>query len=492
MINSRLLVSYPAGMTIDPETGAVQWAPTDFGTYPVTIEVQDVMGQSATQSFTIAVAPTAAALPPVITTVPVTGATFTVPYTQPITATDPQAETLTYVLTVHPQGMTINAASGLIQYTPNGIGMTPVTVVATNTSGLSATLSYNLTVHANVPPTFTSQPVMLTTAGTPYEYDATATDLGDTFTFSLSTAGGATIPAGMTIDPILGRLTWNPTIAQIGTYPILVVVTNSGGLWASQPYNLKVQADTTPPTVVVQVSSIQIPIGTSFTVLVRATDDVGVTSLGLTANGTPVALGTDGMATLKYNTPGPVTLIGTATDAAGNVGTNMATPFIYDPTVTQQPVVTLANPADGADVTGPENIVWTVTDPANSLVSWTLSLHPTDIANGTLPKTIATGTTSVVNATLGTLDATLLENGFYTLTLTAANAGNLTATVTNSFQVDAGLKLGNFSKSFTDLTLHVAGIPITITRTYDTLRDWDREGDITVLNTLKLHIVALE
>jgi hypothetical protein len=84
------LTQYPAGMTIDPNTGAVQWSPSDFGTYPVTIEVQDVMGQSATQSYTIAVAPTAAALPPVITTVPVTGATFTVPYTQPITAVDPQ------------------------------------------------------------------------------------------------------------------------------------------------------------------------------------------------------------------------------------------------------------------------------------------------------------------------------------------------------------------------------------------------------------------
>jgi hypothetical protein len=76
--------------------------------------------------------------------VPVTGATFTVPYTQQITAVDPQNETLTYALTVYPQGMSINASTGLIQYTPNGIGTTPITVVATNTSGLSATLSYTL------------------------------------------------------------------------------------------------------------------------------------------------------------------------------------------------------------------------------------------------------------------------------------------------------------------------------------------------------------
>jgi hypothetical protein len=56
----------------------------------------------------------------------------------------------------------------------------------------------------------------------------------------------------MTIDANLGRLTWNPGIPNIGTYLITVVVTNSGGLQATQSYNLIVAADTQAPSVIIR------------------------------------------------------------------------------------------------------------------------------------------------------------------------------------------------------------------------------------------------
>src|SRR5262249_27690402 len=56
----------------------------------------DIMGQSATQSFAINVALAAAPAPPVITTIPVTGATFSVPYTQPITDSAANIRRLVY------------------------------------------------------------------------------------------------------------------------------------------------------------------------------------------------------------------------------------------------------------------------------------------------------------------------------------------------------------------------------------------------------------
>ena len=45
-------------------------------------------------------------------------------------------------------------------------------------------------------------------------------------------------------------------------------------------------------------------------------------------------------------------------------------------------------------------------------------------------------------------------------------------------QVDGNMKVGNFSLSFTDLQIPMAGIPITVTRTYDS-RDKVR-GDFGV------------
>ena len=42
---------------------------------------------------------------------------------------------------------------------------------------------------------------------------------GDTLTYALSATSPNTVPAGMTIDPNSGHISWSPGIAQIGSYP---------------------------------------------------------------------------------------------------------------------------------------------------------------------------------------------------------------------------------------------------------------------------------
>jgi hypothetical protein len=57
--------------------------------------------------------------PPVITSTPNTAATVGQPYSYAVQATDPDpGDTLTFSLTTVPAGMTINATTGLIQWTP--------------------------------------------------------------------------------------------------------------------------------------------------------------------------------------------------------------------------------------------------------------------------------------------------------------------------------------------------------------------------------------
>ena len=296
-----------------------------------------------------------------------------------------------------------------------------------------------------------------------------------------------------TIDPNLGRLTWNPGIPQIGTYPITVVVTNSGGLQATQSYNLIVAADTQAPSVIIRtVPAGQVGMGQSFTVQVKATDNVGVTSLTLTATfggvTTPIALepdSTGGTATLSYPTAGLLTLNASAGDAAGNVGTASANLVVVDPSVTLAPVASIASPSDGTNLTAPVPVIGTVSDPSNALLSWTLSIAPnTDGELGdeggtsppinTTPTTIATGTTPIINGTLGTLDTTVLANGSYTLTLTDLNAGGLSSSI--DVELSKNLKLGALNLSFTDMTVPAAGIPITITRNYSSLNA-NQQGD---------------
>ncbi len=483
--------SLPAGMSINPTTGLVTWTPTDFGSFPVTVQVTDVLGQGMQQSFPIDVTLAPATEPPVITTQPVTSAIDGVAYIQPITAQDPQGEAITFSLTNYPDGMSIDPNTGLIQWLPAGVGSGTVTVVATDTSGLSATLNYTLTVHTNLPPTITSTPVTTITAGLTYAYDLTVDGNGDTVSYSLAPTSGVGAPAGMTIDS-LGRITWKTDIADIGEHAVTVDVTSAGGLVTPQTYELDVVADTQAPTVMIETDPLQqVNLGESFTVLVAATDNVGVTALSLTANGTNVTLlpgtfGTSGTATLSFNTAGPVTLAATASDAAGNVGTANTTIFVVDPSVTEAPVATISSPSDGTNLTAPVPVIGTVSDPQNSLVSWSLTISPD--STGELPSSdpaltsdgpptvIASGTAPITNGTLGTLDTTLLANGAYDLTLTATNAGGLTTTSTVSLTISGNLKLGALNLSFTDMTVQAAGIAITINRNYSSLNA-NAQGD---------------
>ena len=91
-------------------------------------------------------------------------------------------------------------------------------------------------------------------------------------------------------------------------------------------------------------------------------------------------------------------------------------------------------------------------------------------------RVIHQGTTQVSAASLGKWDTTLLENDHYVLKLEVLDTFGSFAAVEVEVSVTGNLKLGNFRLSFEDLTIPVAGIPITIVRTYDTLRA-DRDGD---------------
>ena len=62
--------------------------------------------------------------------------------------------------------------------------------------------------------------------------------------------------------------------------------------------------------------------------------------------------------------------------------------------------------------------------------------------------TFATGTTPVVNGTLGTLDPTMMENGFYDVRLTVEDTSGQVTTADQVYQVDGQAKVGDFTLSF--------------------------------------------
>ena len=103
---------------------------------------------------TITVA-SAANVAPQITSTPVTSATVGVAYSYDVNASDANGDTLSYSLTQAPAGMTINASTGLIAWTPTSTqtGGQAVTARVADPGGLAATQSFTVTVaSANVAP----------------------------------------------------------------------------------------------------------------------------------------------------------------------------------------------------------------------------------------------------------------------------------------------------------------------------------------------------
>jgi PKD repeat protein len=217
----------PSGMTIDASTGLISWTPTTAGTYDVTVRATNGVG-SDTQSFQIEVVTVATA--PAITSTPNTAGTTGSAYSYQVTATGSPAPT--FSLSVAPSGMTIDASTGLISWTPTTAGTYDVTVVATNGVSPDATQSFQIVVVD--PIVITSSPVVAGMAGSAYSYQVTASG-SPAPTFSLSTA-----PSGMTINSTTGLVSWPSPVA--GLHNVTVVATNGAAPDASQSFQVSIVA----------------------------------------------------------------------------------------------------------------------------------------------------------------------------------------------------------------------------------------------------------
>ena len=150
------------------------------------------------------------------------------------------------------------------------------------------------------------------------------------------------------------------------------------------------------------------------------------------------------------------------------------------------PTVEITAPADGASVTEPTTVTGSVSGGA-----WTLeySLGSDDNPNNRVWTTFASGN-GATSGTLGTLDPTMMLNGLFDIRLSATDQYGQISRTKVSVIVEKNLKIGNFTVSFTDLSIPVAGVPMEVTRTYDS-RD-KRVGDFGFGWTLGLRNIRVE
>ncbi len=468
------LVTSPSGMTMDSSTGLVQWTPSSdqADEQAIVIRADDGKGGYAQQSYSIAVYTGIPNYQPEITSTPKGYVVAETIYEYQVQAVDPDSDTITYSLEIAPAGMTVDPVTGLIQWKPavSQVGENFVKIAAEDTFGNTAFQSYSiLVVNSSNFPVITSVPQGPATVGLIWSYDVIAHDPDhDPLTYSLST-----YPQGMTIDEY-GRIRWTPEMVHVGTHNIAIQAMDSYGLIAEQTFSLSVITaiqDTKKPTISLVLSDNPVPLGSSYTLTAWATDNVGVNSMLVTLAGSPVTLNAAGQATLTAAAVGEFEIVIAASDAAGNVSTGSVMLYVIDTNPDpNSPHVEITSPEYDTIITNITDIVGTVED--DNLLYYTLSVARADDESYT---EIFHGTSTVTNGILGSFDPTILANDTYVIKLTAVDAAGNTSYTMIEVGVQGTLKLGNFTLSFTDLSIPVSGIPITVTRTYDSLNARTRQ-----------------
>ncbi len=203
-------------------------------------------GSSTSSSGTVDGGPQPDNHPPTITSSAVTSAMEGKTYYYPVLAEDLDADLLTFSLPVSPQGMTIDASTGLITWTPgpSAAGNADVTVHVQDPSGASDDQAFTITVAAgDQPPKITSAPPLIGVAGQTYTYNAVAVDPDDTqLTWSV------TGPAGMSVSAN-GVVTWSVPAGAPGNNPVTLTVTDPTNKSAVQAFSIGVANGGAPPTV---------------------------------------------------------------------------------------------------------------------------------------------------------------------------------------------------------------------------------------------------
>ena len=230
----------PAGASIDPATGVFSWVPTEVqgpSIITLTIRVTD-NGSPALSAFqNIIITVFEVNKPPVLTPLPPQTINEETLLTFTAFATDPDipAETLTYSLGAGaPLGASINPVSGVFSWIPTeaqGPSTNRFSIRVTDSGIPSMSASQFITITVNE---VNSAPVLAPIGNitinelTLLTFKASATDRdlpAQILTYSLD----AGAPAGATINPSNGVLSWIPSEAQgPGTYPVTVRVTDNG------------------------------------------------------------------------------------------------------------------------------------------------------------------------------------------------------------------------------------------------------------------------
>jgi len=284
-------------------------------------------------------------------------------------------------------GAAIDEATGRFRWTPGrrAAGIVPFTVLATDSDGRSASLTFEVNVLNNASPTITPIDDQTIAVGSPFSYQVEATDPdGDPLSYALLSGGEELMISAA------GLITGTP--ASPGTISVEVEVSDSQGGFATASFDLTVTNE--PPTIT-SIADQTVVVGSPFSLQVQASDPEGQELSYELINGSgELGISAGGLITGTPTWPGTITVEVQVTDPHGEFARES-----FDLTVTNQPPTITPIADQNIAIGSPFSLQVQASDPDGHELTYNLINGPGELAisaGGLITGTLSSPGTSTV------------------------------------------------------------------------------------------------
>ncbi len=256
-----------------------------------------------------------------------------------------------------------------------------------------------------------------------------------------------------------------------GEYEISLIVNN--GYLSSAPAVTTVRVlpeSYDPPEVTLTVEPLLPAVGERVDLQVSASGATPIVETLLAINGTLVELDGSGHGTFTPTRIGAWDARGLVRDANGSETERTVTFFSHSGADNGAPTVSISSPVEGALFAGGDTVTGTVSDA--DLVRYFIEARR---EGGTEWNPIGIGSSPVSGGPLAPVDTSLLVAGEYDLRVRAQDSYGHEGFDQRRIVLDAQAPIGNYKFTVIDLRLTIGGMPVTISRTYDSAHG--RRGD---------------
>jgi hypothetical protein len=253
--------SLPSGLSLASSTGVISGTPTTSGTFTFTVMATDTVGCSGTQNYSLTINCPTITLSPNGAGTNLTAGTVGASYSRTFTATGANGSyTWSKSSGTLPTGLSLSSG-GVLSGTPTAAGTYTFTILATDSSGCTGSLTYNVTMTC---PTITVNPAALPcgSVGTAYSTNVWASGGTGPYTFSVS---AGSLPTGLSLTSSSGLISGTPSAS--GAFSFTIQATDADNCVGSNSYTVSMCG---PPSISVNPTNEAVCSGSSASLSVTA------------------------------------------------------------------------------------------------------------------------------------------------------------------------------------------------------------------------------